>query len=54
MAATLIQVLIGGLLQGGLYALGAFGLSLVFGVLGVLNVTHGDFLMLGGLLCYAA
>src|ERR671923_362008 len=52
MAATLIQVLIGGLLQGGLYALGAFGLSLVFGVLGVLNVTHGDFLMLGGLLCY--
>jgi branched-chain amino acid transport system permease protein len=52
MTATLIQVLIGGLLQGGMYALGAFGLSLVFGVLGVLNVTHGDFLMLGGLLCY--
>jgi branched-chain amino acid transport system permease protein len=54
MAATLIQVLIGGLLQGGMYALGAFGLSLVFGVLGILNVTHGDFLMLGGLLCYGA
>jgi branched-chain amino acid transport system permease protein len=54
MAAALIQVLIGGLLQGGMYALGAFGLSLVFGVLGVLNVTHGDFLMLGGLLCYGA
>jgi branched-chain amino acid transport system permease protein len=54
MTATLIQVLIGGLLQGGMYALGAFGLSLVFGVLGVLNVTHGDFLMLGGLLCYGA
>jgi branched-chain amino acid transport system permease protein len=52
MVVTLIQVLIGGLLQGGMYALGAFGLSLVFGVLGVLNVTHGDFLMLGGLLCY--
>jgi branched-chain amino acid transport system permease protein len=52
MTATLIQVLIGGLLQGGMYALGAFGLSLVFGVLGILNVTHGDFLMLGGLLCY--
>jgi branched-chain amino acid transport system permease protein len=54
MTATLIQVFIGGLLQGGMYALGAFGLSLVFGVLGVLNVTHGDFLMLGGLLCYGA
>jgi branched-chain amino acid transport system permease protein len=52
MVATLVQVLIGGLLQGGMYALGAFGLSLVFGVLGILNVTHGDFLMLGGLLCY--
>ena len=35
-----------------MYALGAFGLSLVFGVLGILNVAHGDFLMLGGLLCY--
>jgi branched-chain amino acid transport system permease protein len=54
MTAVFIQVLIGGLLQGGMYALGAFGLSLVFGVLGVLNVTHGDFLMLGGLLCYGA
>jgi branched-chain amino acid transport system permease protein len=52
MTTALVQVLIGGLLQGGLYALGAFGLSLVFGVLGILNVTHGDFLMLGGLLCY--
>ena len=54
MTAVLIQVVIGGLLQGGMYALGAFGLSLVFGVLGILNVTHGDFLMLGGLLCYGA
>jgi branched-chain amino acid transport system permease protein len=54
MTMPLIQVLIGGLLQGGMYALGAFGLSLVFGVLGILNVAHGDFLMLGGLLCYGA
>jgi branched-chain amino acid transport system permease protein len=54
MTKPLIQVLIGGLLQGGMYALGAFGLSLVFGVLGILNVAHGDFLMLGGLLCYGA
>jgi branched-chain amino acid transport system permease protein len=54
MTMPLIQVLIGGSLQGGMYALGAFGLSLVFGVLGILNVAHGDFLMLGGLLCYGA
>lgn len=46
------QLLIGGVLQGGIYALGAFGLSIIFGVLRVLNVAHGDFLMLGGMLTY--
>lgn len=49
---TLIQLLIGGILQGGIYALGAFGLSIIFGVLRVLNVAHGDYLMLGGMLTY--
>lgn len=49
---TLLQLVIGGVLQGGIYALGAFGLSIIFGVLRVLNVAHGDFLMLGGLLTY--
>lgn len=47
--AVFIQLLIGGVLQGGIYALGAFGLSLIFGVLRVLNVAHGDFLILGAL-----
>lgn len=47
-----VQLLIGGILQGGIYALGAFGLSLIFGVLRVLNVAHGDFLVLGGLATY--
>jgi branched-chain amino acid transport system permease protein len=51
-AETLLQLLIGGVLQGGIYALGAFGLSIIFGVLRVLNVAHGDFLMLGGMLTY--
>jgi branched-chain amino acid transport system permease protein len=45
---TLLQILIGALLQGSLYTLGAFGLSLSFGVLRILNLSHGDFLMLGG------
>jgi branched-chain amino acid transport system permease protein len=45
-----VQILIGAVLQGALYTLGAFGLSLAFGVLRVLNLSHGDFLMLGGLL----
>ncbi len=52
MVATFVQILIGGILQGGIYALGAFGLSIIFGVLHVLNVAHGDVLMLGGLLTY--
>jgi branched-chain amino acid transport system permease protein len=47
--AVFVQLLIGGVLQGGIYALGAFGLSLIFGVLRVLNVAHGDFLILGAL-----
>ncbi len=49
---TFLQLLIGGVLQGGIYALGAFGLSIIFGVLRVLNVAHGDYLMLGGMLTY--
>jgi branched-chain amino acid transport system permease protein len=52
MMAALVQILIGGILQGGIYALGAFGLSIIFGVLHILNVAHGDVLMLGGLLTY--
>ena len=50
--AVFVQLLIGGILQGGIYALGAFGLSLIFGVLRILNVAHGDFLVLGGFATY--
>ena len=49
--SVLAQQLILGLLIGGLYGLAAAGLSLVFGVLKVLNVAHGELIMLGG---YAA
>ena len=44
----LTQQLILGILVGGLYGLAAAGLSLTFGVLRVLNVAHGELLMLGG------
>jgi branched-chain amino acid transport system permease protein len=43
-----VQILVFGLFVGGLYGIAAVGLSLVFGVLRVLNVAHGDLLMLGG------
>lgn len=42
------QQVVLGLLLGGLYGLAAAGLSLVFGVLKVLNVAHGELIMLGG------
>ncbi|HSB72143.1 MAG TPA: branched-chain amino acid ABC transporter permease [Candidatus Methylomirabilis sp.] len=44
----LAQQLVLGCLIGGLYGLAAVGLSLVFGVLKVLNVAHGELIMLGG------
>jgi branched-chain amino acid transport system permease protein len=43
-----MQQVILGVLVGGLYGLAAAGLSLTFGVLRILNVAHGELLMLGG------
>ena len=52
MPPDLIQLLVGGILLGGIYGLAAFGLSITFGVLNVLNLAHGEFLMLGALMGY--
>lgn len=41
------QTVVSGLLLGGIFALVAVGLSLIFGVMKILNFAHGDFLMLG-------
>ena len=46
---TFLNVVIAGLLLGGLYALIAMGLSLQYGVARVLNISHGEFIMIGGL-----
>jgi len=43
---TFVQLLLNGILLGGIYALVAAGLALCFGVLGLLNLAHGSFLVL--------
>ena len=42
-----LQIITSGLLTGGIYALLAVGLTLIFGVLRVVNFAHGEFMMLG-------
>jgi branched-chain amino acid transport system permease protein len=49
-----INMLITGILRGGLYALMAVGLALVFGVMNIPNFAHGEFYMLGAYFAYFA
>lgn len=49
MIVTILEIVIAGLLLGGLYSLIAMGLSLQYGVARVLNISHGEFIMLGAL-----
>jgi len=42
----LLDALVQGILLGGLYALFALGLSLIFGVMRLVNIAHGDFIVL--------
>jgi len=47
-----IQLLLNGIVIGVIYALVAMGLSLIFGVLEIVNFAHGEFYMLGAMLAY--
>ena len=46
------QILVNGLLLGGLYGLMALGMGLVWGVLNIVNLAHGALIMLGGYAVY--
>jgi len=43
----IIQHLIDAVSLGGIYALAALGVGLIFGIMGLLNFAHGDFIMIG-------
>jgi branched-chain amino acid transport system permease protein len=47
LAENFLQALTAGLLTGAIYGLMCVGLSLIFGVMRVINFAHGEFMMLG-------
>src|SRR3954449_1488168 len=49
----LIQTIAFGVLIGGVYALLASGLTLIFGVMNVINIAHGAFLILAAFLTFS-
>lgn len=48
-----LDIVVSGLLMGGIYALIAMGLNLQYGVARVLNISHGEFIMLGAFITWA-
>ncbi|MDX3663090.1 branched-chain amino acid ABC transporter permease [Streptomyces sp. ID05-26A] len=49
---TIVNAVVQGLMLGGLYALFACGLSLLFGVMRIINLAHGDIAVLGAFLVW--
>jgi branched-chain amino acid transport system permease protein len=48
-----LQVILDGIFIGAVFALGAYGLALVWGVMNVKNLAQGDFVIMGGYIAYA-
>lgn len=48
----ILQALLSGLLNGGIYSLVAVGLTLIFGVMRIINFAHGSLMMLGMYVSY--
>lgn len=47
-----LELVVSGLITGGIYALVALGLNLQYGLMRILNIAHGEFLMLGAYLTW--
>src|SRR5438132_4303955 len=47
-----VQLALDGLLIGGIFALAALGMALVWGVMGIINIAQGELVMLGGYATY--
>ena len=48
----ILQLLLDGLMVGAIFAVAAYGMALVWGVMNVINVVQGELVMLGGFLTY--
>ena len=46
------ELIVSGLITGGIYALIALGLNLQYGLMRILNIAHGEFLMAGAYLTW--
>ena len=51
--SAIVQLLVSGIMLGGIYALMSIGLTLIFGVLKIVNFAHGEFLMLAMYVAWA-
>src|SRR3990170_2314111 len=51
---NLATVVIGGVMQGGVYAMFAVGLTLIFGVMRIINAAHGEMVMMGAYMTWAS
>ena len=49
----LVQLIADGILVGSIFALAAYGMALVWGVMNVINIAQGEFVMIGGYVTYA-
>ena len=52
MEQVLRDIVLNGLVLGSLYVLIAIGLTLVFGVMGIINFAHGELYMLGAFMLW--